>query len=138
TTGWATLMTKVAVNLSSRSSFSILVQDVLAQFSINGVFTLAVAQAPVSVAGTTSVGPSVYGQAVTFTASVTSGGGPVSSGTVTFKEGNTVLANGIPLDATGHASFTIATLIAIPHTITAIYNGTALFASNSGNVIETV
>src|SRR5204863_183642 len=101
------------------------------QFSINGIFTLTVAQAPVSVVTTTSVGSSVYGQAATFTAAVTSGGGPVSSGTVTFKEGNTVLANGIPLDATGHASFTIATLIAIPHTITAIYNGTVLLSCST-------
>src|SRR5207245_2615241 len=132
------LMTKVAVNLSTRNSFSILVQDVLAQFSINGLFMLTAAAAPVSVVSTASASSSVYGQAVTFTATVTSGGGPVSSGMVTFKEGNTVLAASVDLDSMGHASLAIATLIAGSHTISAFYNGTALYAPNSGNVIQTV
>jgi hypothetical protein len=44
-----------------------------------------------------SPNPSVYGQLVTFTATVTSGGTPVSTGTVTFQDGGIVLASAVPL-----------------------------------------
>jgi hypothetical protein len=76
-----------------------------------------------------SVNPSVYGQPVTFTATVTCGGSPLSTGTVTFQEGNTVLAAAVPVNSSGQASFHISTLTATgsPHTITAYYNDSGGF-----------
>jgi hypothetical protein len=84
--------------------------------------------------------PSVYGQSVTFTATVTAGASPVTSGTVNFTEGGTVLASAVPLNGAGQASFSIATLSAIasPHTIVAVYNGTSLYLSSSGSTVETI
>ena len=83
--------------------------------------------------------PSVYGQAVTFTATVrsVSAGAGTPTGTVTLREGSTVLASAVPLNAAGQASFMIATLPAGPHTITAQYNGSG-FAASSGNTSQTV
>jgi hypothetical protein len=70
---------------------------------------------------TTSASASTYGDSVTFTATVTAQGNPVTSGTMDFKQGNTVLASMVPLSANGTASFSISSLSAITHTITAFY-----------------
>src|SRR6266404_5534134 len=86
------------------------------------------------------VSPSIYGQPVTFTATVTSGGSPVSTGTITFQEGSTVLAASVALDTSGHASFLIAplTVSGSPHTITAYYSGGAGFDTSTGSISQTV
>jgi autotransporter-associated beta strand protein len=83
---------------------------------------------------------SVYGQSVTFTATVTSGGSPVSGGTVDFDEGSNVLASAVPVGANGLASFSIATLSAAgsPHAISAFYSGTSQYAASSGSASLTV
>jgi hypothetical protein len=81
--------------------------------------------------------PSTYGQAVTFTATVTSGSSPVTSGSVTFAEGSTVLAT-VPLDASGQASFSTALLPAGSDTITASFSGATGLHSSSASVAQTV
>jgi hypothetical protein len=75
---------------------------------------------------TTLSGPtsSTYGQPVTYTATVTGGGAPMTAGTVTFLDNGTPVSPALPLDGNGQASFTIATLGAGRHTITASYTGT--------------
>ena len=87
---------------------------------------------------TASPNPSTYGQSVTFTAAVTSGTGPVTSGTVTFMEGTTVLASAVALSGSGQASFSITTLAAATHTITADYSGAGTFPASSGDVSQLV
>jgi autotransporter-associated beta strand protein len=84
--------------------------------------------------------PSTYGQAVTFTASVqtVSAGAGTPSGTVTFLEGNNVLAGAVPLDGNDLAAFTIATLPAGAHTIMAQYSGGTAFAASSGSTGQAV
>jgi predicted outer membrane repeat protein len=82
--------------------------------------------------------PSTYGQAVTVTATVTSGASPVTGGTATFTEGATVLASAVPLDASGQASFTTAALPAGSHTITASFSGATGLHTSSGSVDQTV
>ena len=79
-----------------------------------------------------SPNPSVFGQAVTFTAVVTSGAG-VPKGAVTFQEGTNVLASGVAVDATGRASFVTSALAVGTHVITANFTGTAGWANSSGN-----
>jgi hypothetical protein len=60
--------------------------------------------------------PSLFGQSVTFTATLTDGAGAVSGSMVTFTDGATVL--GTPTtDATGTASVSVASLAGGAHTI---------------------
>jgi hypothetical protein len=97
---------------------------------LNAVQSTTAVSAPVS---------STYGQSATWTTSVTSSGTPVTAGTVTFQEGNTPLSPALPLNASGQATFSIATLNVGSHTITATYSGapgaagTPGFASSVGS-----
>jgi hypothetical protein len=79
-----------------------------------------------------SPNPSVFGQSVTFTATVTSGNG-VPVGTVTFSEGSTVLAANISVDGSGHAGFSTASLATGSHTITAAFTGGTGWGNSSGS-----
>jgi streptogramin lyase len=83
---------------------------------------------------------SVYGQSVTFTASVFSGASPVTEGSVTFTEGTTVLAGDVPVDNSGQASFTIATLAPLPYVyvITATYTGTSQYSPSTAILTQKV
>src|SRR6266403_1672610 len=82
--------------------------------------------------------PSIFGSAVTFTATVkpaTGSGTP--TGTVTFNDGTTVLGAGTLSGAT--ATFTTSGLTGGTHSITAIYGGDANFAnSTSPGLTQTV
>ena len=80
--------------------------------------------------------PSVFGQSVTFTATVSAASG-TPTGTVTFKDGATTLGTGTL--AGGVASFSIASLAIGGHTITAVYGGSANFTgSTSPGLTQTV
>lgn len=70
---------------------------------------------------TTSPGPYVVGDPVTFTATVP----PGATGTVTFRDGATVLGTASVVNGT--ATFTTSALAEGPHSITATYNGDANF-----------
>jgi uncharacterized repeat protein (TIGR03803 family) len=77
-----------------------------------------------------SLNPSVVGQAVTFTASVTSSGGtPPSGETIAFYNGSTVLGTA-PLSG-GAAALTTSTLPPGIFTITAKYPGDSKFAAST-------
>ena len=74
--------------------------------------TFTIDQATSTLALTPSGGSAVYGQAVTFVATVTaSGGNP--TGNVTFSAGGTVLGT-VPLDQSGRASLTTSSLARAP------------------------
>src|SRR5574341_938608 len=79
--------------------------------------------------------PSVFGQSVTFTATVTSNppGGGVPTGSVTFSEGATALASGVAVNGSGQAAFSTATLAVGSHVITAAFSGTGNWANSSGD-----
>ena len=102
---------------------------------VNSVVSSSVVTTATTVSS--SQNPSDSGQAVTFTATVTAGS-PVAAGTITFREGATILAGPTAVDAAGHASFTTSALTAGTHTITADYSGTSQFAASSGSVVQTV
>lgn len=81
---------------------------------------------------TASPATSVYGQAVTFTAGVTSTGG-TPTGTVTFKDGSTTLGTGTL--SGGTATFTTSSPLAVGnHAITAVYAGTTAFGTSTGTL----
>jgi uncharacterized repeat protein (TIGR03803 family) len=84
-----------------------------------------------------SLNPSTYGQAVTFTAQVTSSAGTPQNGeTVSFMKGKTVLGTGTLND--GSASFTISTLPAVTNAIKSVYGGDPKFASSTSKVVNQV
>jgi endonuclease/exonuclease/phosphatase family metal-dependent hydrolase len=82
--------------------------------------------------------PSGFGQPVTFTATVSGAGGPVTQGTVSFREGATPLAGPIALDAGGHASFTTSSLSVGVHAVTADFSGADGFDPSSAGAVQTV
>ncbi len=100
------------------------------------VITLPASTPTIAAVGS-SLNPSLYGQAVSFTATITSAAG-VPSGTVTFMDGVATLGSGT-LNAVGQASFSTVGLLGGSHSITAIYAGGSGFASStSASLIQTV
>jgi hypothetical protein len=85
----------------------------------------------------TSGSPSLVGQPVTFTATVTSKFGSIPDGElVTFSDGKTVLGS-VPLQG-GTAIFTTSSLPAKSQTIIASYAGDATFKPSSGHILQDV
>jgi hypothetical protein len=83
---------------------------------------------------TASPNPSVFGQSVTFTATVTGSG---ATGTVSFMEGAATLGTGTL--SGGTATFSTSSLAVGSHAITAVYGGDASFsASTSPALTQTV
>jgi hypothetical protein len=85
---------------------------------------------------TSSPNPSNYGQAVTFTASVTSIAG-IPSGTVTFQQNGTVIGSS-NLDSTGVANYTISNLGPGSRNVIAKYNGSTDFGGSSSATLVQV
>jgi hypothetical protein len=81
---------------------------------------------------TSSPKPSTAGQKVTFTATVIHKGSGTPTGLIRFAEGTKILAQ-VPLDSTGHATFSTSSLTAGSHTITAAYLSDPVFAGSTGS-----
>jgi hypothetical protein len=79
---------------------------------------------------------SVYGQTVTFTATVTAGSG-TPTGFVQFQIDGVNAGSAVALNA-GSATFQTNSLAAGTHTISALYSGNASFLSSSANLPQTV
>jgi hypothetical protein len=99
--------------------------------TVNGIAT--------STAIASSANPSTYGQAVTFTATVTPSDPALDSpdGTVTFTDGTTVLGTA-PVamgSGTGTATLTVSSLAAGDHAVTATYSGSALFTGSASDAL---
>jgi hypothetical protein len=71
---------------------------------------------------TSSANPSTDGESLTFTAKVTDATGPTPTGTVTFKNGTSIMGTG-SLNSSGIATLSISTLSVATHSITAVYPG---------------
>ena len=86
---------------------------------------------------TTTVGssanPSVYGQSVTFTASVTPS---AASGTVTFRDGATSLGTGDLASGTATYSTSSLSVAGSPHSITAVYDGDSTYEISLSSVLS--
>jgi hypothetical protein len=88
---------------------------------------------------TSSISQSVFGQAVTLTANVTSTGAAMPTGTVTFLLDGSTTLGAAALNSSGQAIFTTTGLPAGTHSITAVYSGDAAFiASTSTPLTQTV
>src|SRR5439155_7590842 len=108
--------------------------------STSTALSQTVNKANTTTAVTSSPNPSVFGQSVTFTATVSAvaPGAGSPTGTVTFKDGATTLGTGTL--SGGQATFSASSLSAGGHaTITAVYGGDANFnTSTSPNFTQTV
>ncbi len=96
-------------------------------------------QASTTTALSASPNPSVYGQPVTFTATVASGtGSGTPTGSVTFMDGTTTLnPGGTQLNSSGVASFTTSALAVGDHpAITAVYSGYSNFGGSTSPAID--
>jgi hypothetical protein len=75
-----------------------------------------------------SANPATFGQSVSFTATVTASTG-TPTGTVTFKDGSTVLAT-LTLGASGTATYTSSALTVGAHSLVATFNGSSSYTSS--------
>jgi Bacterial Ig-like domain (group 3)/IPT/TIG domain/Putative Ig domain len=97
----------------------------------SGGATNTIALTTTSTTLVSSLNPSLVGQAVTFTATVS---GSTPAGTVTFKDGATALGSGT-LNGSGVATFTTAVLASGSHAVTASYGGDPNNASSTSSVL---
>jgi subtilisin family serine protease len=99
------------------------------------VQTVSKGNTSVSVNLSAGSNPSIFGDSLTFTATVAPGS---ATGTVTFFDGSNVISGELPL-ANGSASITISGLSIGTHSITAQYSGDGAFnASLSAPFLQTV
>ncbi|MGA2350388.1 MAG: Ig-like domain repeat protein [Terracidiphilus sp.] len=101
--------------------------------------TFAVTPAPVNVSLTPSSWYAKVGTSITFQAAVASwsAGPPNAIGVVSFYDGATLLST-VPVNASGQASCTTASLPAGTQTITATYSGGVNYASGSTSIVITL
>jgi len=104
--------------------------------STSPVLTQLVGQASTTTAVGSSLNPSIYGQSVTFTAtiSVVAPGAGSPTGTVEFFDGTTQIGSGGV--SGGTASFSTTSLIAGAHSITAEYLGDNNFTGGTSSAIS--
>ena len=94
----------------------------------------------VALAASTSGNPAVFGEPVTFTATVTGAAG-TPTGTVTFRNvtgGNTITLGTSTLNATGQAQFTTdaINLLSPANSITAVYSGDTTYARTTSPAVS--
>jgi hypothetical protein len=105
--------------------------------SQSAVTTEVVTKATTTTTLASSHNPSVVGQSVKFTATVTSPTAKSFAGTVTFMDGATNLGT-VTISGGGKAAVTTTTLARGPHNITATYSGTVNITGSSGTLTQTV
>lgn len=104
--------------------------------STSAAVAQVVNKAPTATALISSLNPSVYGQSVTLTATVTARFGGTPNGSVTFKDGTNALAT---VYCSGKSTFVTSKLMSGSHSISATYNGSSLYMSSTSTAItETV
>ena len=86
----------------------------------SGSVTLTVNKSSVSIGGTSSISPSIYGDMVTWTFTF-SGGGVTPTGTTTIMDGSVTLGT-VSISA-GVATYSSSALSVGSHTLTAVYGG---------------
>jgi hypothetical protein len=88
---------------------------------------------------TSSVNPAVFGQNITFTASVTaSGGNGMPTGTVQFVIDGTNFGSLVSLTSGVATSGAVSNLSVNSHTVQAVYSGDATFANSTASLTQTV
>lgn len=83
-----------------------------------------------------SINPSIFGQSVVFTATITAGG-PIPTGNVIFVDGTTTLGT-VALNGNSQALFVTSALSVGSHSIAAMYAGNANYAGSTSPVLTQV
>jgi Bacterial Ig-like domain (group 3)/FG-GAP-like repeat/FG-GAP repeat len=105
--------------------------------AVGGVTVLLnISAFPTTTTITSSSNPSTFGQSVTFSATVTPKASGMPTGTVTFREGSTILGTS-PLNG-GTAQFSTAALTVGHHCIRALYSGDTSFAASTSPELHQV
>jgi Big-like domain-containing protein len=106
-------------------------------FSLTGT-GVGVTKQPTSVAVVSSADPSVFGQSVSFTSTVSpSSGSGAPTGTITLNDGTNTI--GTATLSGGQAALTISSFSVGSHSITAVYSGDGSFlGGTSGSLTQTV
>ena len=119
-------------------------QSITAAYNGNSTFatstsalTQTVNQDGTSTVVTASANPSVFGQSVTFTATVSAAapGSGTPTGSVTFMDGSTTLGSGT-LNGSGRATISTKTLAVGLHAITAVYGGDGNFITSTSPTLN--
>ena len=132
--GWTTLSTS-ALASGAHSITAVYSGDGNIAGSTSAVLAQTVSAGPSTVAVVSSLNPALLGQPVTFTATVSVGlGAGTPTGTVTFKDGTTVLGTGT-LNAGGWTTLSLSSLTVGSHSITAVYGGDTSFGGSSSDVL---
>lgn len=135
TNGQATLTT---------SSFSVGSHSIAAGYSgdgtfraSNGALTQTVNPASTTTAVSSSANPSILNSSVTLTAtvSVVAAGAGTPTGSITFKDGSTILTTA-PISPAGQATFSTSSLIVGSHPITATYSGDPNFNGSTSATLN--
>jgi hypothetical protein len=134
--GVATLTTPL-LSVESHSITAVYAGDNTFKTSTSAAFSQVVNKATTTSTLTSSSNSSIFGQSVTFTGSITANapGAGIPSGTVSFKEGTTVLGTGI-LNAAGIATFSTTTLPVGNHSIKTVYDGDLNFTTSTSNAVS--
>ncbi len=127
--------TRSNLNADAYPLFAVYVGDTNNGPSVSAIANQVVRETTSAATLSSSVNPSTQGQAVTFTATITS---PTvtATGPVTFTAGTTVLGTAQLSDH--KATFTTSTLPVGSTTVTATYNGDSNIAESSASVTQTV
>ncbi|HEX4054593.1 MAG TPA: Ig-like domain repeat protein [Tepidisphaeraceae bacterium] len=133
--GIATFSTS-ALALNDHSITAVYGGDTNFTTSTSSALTQTVDQDGTTSTVSSSANPSVFGQSVTFTATVTASapGSGTPTGTVTFMDGATTLGTGT-LDGSGVATFSTSALALNDHSITAVYGGDTNFTTSTSSAL---
>jgi autotransporter-associated beta strand protein len=134
--GQTTLSTS-ALSVGSHSITVVYAGDTDFTTSTSSALSQTVNQAATTSSIASSANPSVFGQSVTFTATVTASapGSGIPTGTVTFKDGATTLGIGT-LDGSGQTTFSTSALSVGSHSITVIYAGDTDFTTSTSSALS--
>lgn len=136
TTGGVASMNTSSLTVGTHTITATYAGDSTFQTSTSKTYKQVITQQSTNTLLTSSANASAYGQAVTFTATVTAAG-PTPTGTVTWKNGSTILGVS-PVNAQGVTSYTTLTLAAGSYPITASYSGSASSAKSTSAVLTQV
>jgi autotransporter-associated beta strand protein len=100
-------------------------------------YTISKIATNTALVSSTGPNPSVFGQQVTFTATVTASSG-VPAGSVTFTADTTTNLGTVNLDSNGQAKVSTSSLSAGSHTILATYGGNSSYQGSSNSLTQAV
>jgi Bacterial Ig-like domain (group 3) len=144
-----TVITQVPLNSSGVAAVSAALtpgsHNIVATYASDTVFAASTAsvvqvvQNGTSISVTSSANPASLGQSILFEATVspTNAAPGIPTGSVTFKEGTTVLAT-VPLNSAGHALFSYSAFSVGSHTVTADFAGSNGWFDSSTQLVQVV